>query len=98
MPIEVIIAGVLFVFLTPLLAFWRMEKLPFVTAAALVTASATLAILITMGIDEKWLSFVLDLGRYAFYCLVSGLILVIIRYIKNKGGQRAKGEDKSATK
>jgi hypothetical protein len=91
-----IIAWVLVVVLTPLLACLRLEKLPFIIAAALVAVSSIWAILITMGHAENW-SFVLDLGRYAFYCLVSGLILVIIRHIINKAGRSAKSEDKSAT-
>jgi len=96
MPVEDIIAWVLVVVLTPLLALWRLEKWPFIIAAALVAGSTIWEILITMGHAENW-SFVLDLGRYAFYCLVSGLILVIIRYIRNEGGRSAKSEDKSAT-
>jgi hypothetical protein len=97
MPVKDIIAWVLLVVLTPLLSLYRLEKLPFIVAAALVVVSAILAILISTGIAENW-SLVLDLGRYNFYCLVSGLILVITRHIGNEGGGSRKGEDKSATK
>lgn len=96
MPAEDIIAWVLVMVVTTLLAFLRMVKLPFVIAAALVAASAIWAMLITLGYTGNW-SFIFDLGRYAFYWLISGLILVIIRHIRNKKGQSAWSEDESAS-
>jgi hypothetical protein len=85
MPFEDIIAWVSVVVITVLCNFLRLIRVPFIVAAILIAVSAIWAMAINVSLAWNW-TIVFNLGRYAFYCLISGLILVIIRHVRDEGG------------
>ena len=73
------IAAIIFVILVPLFLWRRWEpRIPVCIALGLVTASA-----ITLAMEEA--SLANNLMIYAFAFLAAGIIILLIRYIRESG-------------